>query len=225
MNLLNRPLLLLSALMTVLPGSAQPPAVPGAKLQALIITGVDSHDWRGVTAHFRRILEATGRFEVRVTEEPRGAGSETFVPYDVAILVYSDAHAPEVHWSRQTKSALLDFVRSGKGLVLYHHSSGAFAKDNWEEFEKLCGGIWHPGNGQHSKAHDFTVTIRDTNHPIARGLKPTFVQTNDKLYANMNFQSAGSYHVLATAYDEPTLYDEGTARQPFPAPGVEQPLL
>jgi type 1 glutamine amidotransferase len=40
----------------------------------------------------------------------------------------------------------------------------------------------------------------------------------------MKFEPAGSYRVLATAYDEPSLYD-GKARQPFPAPGIEQPLL
>jgi type 1 glutamine amidotransferase len=201
-----------------------PRANPQAKIQTLIITGLDSHDWRGVTPHFRKILEGTGRFDVRITEEPRGANNETFAPYDLAILVYNDAHNPEVRWSERTKSALVDFVRSGKGLVLYHHSAGSFARDNWEEFEKLCGGIWRPGFGQHSEPHDFTVNMRDPQHPIIRGLKPSFVQTRDELYANMKFQPAGSYHVLATAYDEPSLY-KGKARQPFPAPGVEQPLL
>jgi type 1 glutamine amidotransferase len=201
-----------------------PGTAPAPKLQVLIVTGQDSHDWRGVTPHFRKILEDTGRFEVRVTEEPRGAGQETFAPYDVAILIYCDAHSPEVHWSEKTRSALIDFVASGKGLVVYHHTAGSFAKENWEEFEKLCGGTWRPGFGQHSDVHDFTVNIRDTGHPITRGLKPSFVQTRDELYANMKFQPTTSYHVLATAYDEPSLY-QGKARQSFPAPGVEQPML
>jgi type 1 glutamine amidotransferase len=225
MTILVRLVMLLTA---IAPAGAQETVLSRitsqAKIQTLIITGLDSHDWRGVTPHFRKILEGTGRFEVRIIEEPRGANSETFAPYDVAILVYNDAHNPEVRWSERTKSALVDFVRSGKGLVVYHHSAGSFAKDNWEEFEKLCGGTWRPGSGQHSPVHDFTVNILDPRHPITLGLKPSFVQTRDELYAGMKFQPAGSYHVLATAYDEPSLY-QGEARQPFPAPGIEQPLL
>ena len=46
------------------------------KLQALIITGQNNHDWRGTTPVLRKLLEDTGRFEVRVTEDFRGAGAE-----------------------------------------------------------------------------------------------------------------------------------------------------
>ena len=74
-------LLLVFALM--LPAMfAQQPKGP-AKLQALIITGQNGHDWKGTTPLLRKALEDTGRFEVRVTEEFRGAGPETLAPYDL----------------------------------------------------------------------------------------------------------------------------------------------
>jgi uncharacterized protein len=47
---------------------------PAPKIQALIITGQNGHDWRATTPVLRKLLEDTGRFEVRVTEEFRGAG-------------------------------------------------------------------------------------------------------------------------------------------------------
>lgn len=193
-----------------------------AKLQALIITGQNVHDWRGVTPELRRILEDTGRFEVRVTEEFRGAGPETLAPYDVVILNYFDRRRPELWWGERAQNALLDFVRSGKGLVVYHFSLAAF--DGWTEYEKMCGGNWRPNQGHHSPPHDFVVEIKDASHPITRGLKKSLPQPKDELYANLKWQPEGSFHVLATAWDDHALY-QGKARQPTPGPGMHHPML
>ena len=136
------------------------------KLQALIITGQNNHDWRGTTPVLRKLLEDTGRFEVRVTEDFRGAGPETLAPYDVVVVNYYDGRKPELRWGERADKALLDFVAGGKGLVLYHFSLAAF--DGWSEYEKLSGGNWRPNNGHHSARHDFTVTITDPAHPITK---------------------------------------------------------
>lgn len=200
---------------------AQQPAVP-SKIQVLIITGQNGHDWRSVTPELRKSLEDTGRFEVRVTEEFRGAGPETVAPYDLVVLNYYERRRPELWWGERAQNALLDFVRSGKGLVMYHFSVAAF--DGWEEYEKLSGGNWRPNQGHHSPSHDFTVDIKDPDHPITRGLKKSFPQPNDELYANLRWQPADQYHVLATAWDDHSLY-QGKARQPIPGPGLHQPML
>ena len=71
---------------------------PALKIQALIITGQNGHDWRATTPVLRKLLEDTGRFEVRVTEEFRGAGPETLALYDVVILNYYDKNRPELRW-------------------------------------------------------------------------------------------------------------------------------
>jgi uncharacterized protein len=194
------------------------------KLQVLIVTGQNtaSHDWHGTTPVLRRLLEDTGRFEVRVTEEFRGAGKETLAPYDVVVLSYYDARKPELRWGERTDAALLDFVRGGKGLVMYHFALAAF--DGWTDYEKLCGGNWRPNNGHHSARHDYIVTIKDTGHPITRGMKPTFAQVNDELYANLKWQSEEGFHVLATAWDDHKLYKAGE-KQPIPGDGLAQPML
>jgi uncharacterized protein len=202
--------------------SAQAPAAAPPKLQALIITGQNGHDWRAVTPVLRKILEDTGKFEVRVVEEFRGSGPETLAPYDVVILNYFERKKPELRWGDRADNALLNYVRSGKGLVMFHFSTAAF--EGWIEYEKMSGGNWRPNNGHHSARHDFTVDIKDSNHPITSGMKASFPQPNDELYANLKWQPDGTYHVLATAYDDHALY-KGKARQPTPGAGLHQPML
>ena len=205
-------------------GGVAPGQAPKAKLQVLIITGQNtaSHDWHGTTPVLRKLLEESGRFEVRVTEEFRGAGAETLAPYDVVVLSYYDARKPELRWGERTDSALLNYVRSGKGLVVYHFAMAAF--DGWTEYEKMCAANWRPNNGHHSARHDYTVTIKEQEHPITRGMKATFPQANDELYANLKWQPEGGFHVLATAWDDHSLYKPGE-KQPIPGTGLSQPML
>ncbi len=54
------------------------PGRDSKKLQVLILTGYNMHDWRKITESLRATLEATGRFEVRVNEEPIGCDESTF---------------------------------------------------------------------------------------------------------------------------------------------------
>ncbi|HYM06191.1 MAG TPA: ThuA domain-containing protein [Terriglobales bacterium] len=202
--------------------SLAPAQVPTSKIQALIITGQNGHDWRATTPVLRKLLEDSGRFEVRVTEEFRGAGPETLAPYDVVVLNYYEKKQPELRWGERADTALINYVRGGKGLVVYHFAMAAF--DGWTEYEKMCGGNWRPNNGHHSARHDFTVEIKDTGHPVTRGMKASFSQANDELYANLRWQPEGGYHVLATAWDDHSRYKPGE-RQPIPGPGLNQPML
>src|SRR5215467_5031382 len=198
---------------------AQPPLSPPAKIQVLIITGRDSHDWRGVTPVMRQFLETAGIFEVRVAEEFRDAGPASLQGYDVAVLVCADKK-PEDRWTEQSRKTLLDFVHSGKGLVVYHHTTTAF--EDWPEFARLAGGTYYKG-AQHSPIHEFKVDIADRDHPITRGLKASFLQPPDELYANMGMQPAGTYHVLATAWDDHSLYT--TFHTPVEGPGKNEPVM
>lgn len=195
-----------------------------AKLQVLIVTGQNttSHDWRSTTPVLRKILEDSGRFEVRVTEEFRGAGADTLAPYDVVVVNYYESKHANLRWGDGADNALVNFVRGGKGLVVYHFSLAAF--EGWTEYEKMCGGNWRPNNGHHSARHDFTVTVQDREHPIMRGLKATFAQASDELYANLKWQPAGAFHVLATAWDDHSLYRQGE-KQPLPGAGAAEPML
>ena len=163
---MKRRLTVIASIICIIGGLAfaqQPSAAP-PKIAVLIVTGQNGHNWRGTTPLLRKILEDTGKFEVRVTEEFRGAGPETLAPYDLVVLNYFERGRPELRWGEKTDSAFLDFVRSGKGVVVYHFSMAAF--DGWTEYEKLSGGNWRPNNGHHSAPHNFVVEIKDQEHPI-----------------------------------------------------------
>jgi len=204
--------------------SAQPyPAADPDKIQVLIITGRHVHFWPDTTPVLRKVLEDTGKFEVRVTEEFRGATQRTIDEYDLLVVNYYDRGSREnLRWGEETEQAFEDFVKNGKGVVMYHLALGAFY--HWEEYEKMSGGNWRDGRGHHSAQHDFDVDIIDTEHPITQGLTSPMRMADDELYANLVFQPEGSYQVLATAYDDHSLYGE-RVRQPIPGPGITQPIL
>jgi type 1 glutamine amidotransferase len=206
------------------PFAAQAPQAGAAArpLQVLILTGrnVGEHQWRLTSPIIRQILEGTTRFEVRTIEEVRGITAETLAPYDLLLVNYYN-RTPGERWGERTERAVEDFVRAGKGLVIYHVSLAAF--EGWTAYEQMSGGNWRPNNGHHSDPHAFTLDIVDREHPVTRGLGALPVR-RDELYANLRWQPTGAYHVLATAYDDHALYN-GKAQQPIPGPGLHQPIL
>jgi len=202
---MKRSVYLLLAAVATLFGQA-PAAAP--KIRMLIVTGNQvSHDWRATTAEIRKLIEDTGKFDVRVTEEFRGATADTLKPYDVVLLNYA-ARKPDNRWPEATESALMEWVRSGKGIVVYHFTLSAF--EGWEDYETMVTGTWRPGNGQHSPRHDFTVKIDDKQHPVVRGMGESFPIADDELYTNLKTVAPEERHVIASAYDDPEFYKDKT---------------
>jgi uncharacterized protein len=181
-------------------------------IRALILTGQNNHDWRATTPLLRTMLQNTGRFDVRVNEEPTGMTSATLAPYDVVILNYNGPR-----WGRTAEKALEDFVRSGKGLVGVHGANWAFSglvvladgsvptqivEPPWAEYKRMIGGVWSdkpPASG-HAPRHRFQVKIVDRTNPITAGLAAA-LDADDELYHNIHM--AANVHILATAYDDP----------------------
>ena len=198
---------------------------PGAnhpeRIQVLIITGQNPHDWKETTPRLRKALEDTEKFEVRVVEEFRGGTAEMLAPYELLILNYYDGR-PQNRFGESTDKAIADFVRSGKGIVLYHLSLGSF--DGWTDYEKMSGGNWRPNKGHHSAAHDYALEIKDGSHPITNGLKSPLMIKKDELFANLRWQPEGTYHVLATAYDDHSLYGARDTQEKI-GPGTDEPIL
>jgi hypothetical protein len=185
---------------------------PG-KIRVLIFSGRNNHDWRTTTPFLRKSLVQSGRFDVRVEEEPMGITEATLAAYDVLLLDYDGPR-----WGEATEKAVENFVKSGKGLVGIHAASYAFTGlevlgDNhrpmglkespWPEYLKMLGGWWTEGPPKtaHAPRHCFTVKFVDRDHPITRGMKESFV-VSDELYHS--HQMSPEARVLATAFDDPT---------------------
>ena len=205
------------ALVTIVPILPQSvadrlPLFEKGKIRVLILSGQNNHDWRTTTPCLRQLLLNSGRFDVRVNEEPTGMTPATLAVYDVVVLDYNGPR-----WGPNAEAALADFVRSGKGLVGVHGANWAFSglvvlgdhhvptgimEPPWPEYKKMIGGVWsdQPPASGHAPRHKFLVRIIDPNHPVTRGLPNSF-EADDELYHNMHM--ADGVHVLATAYDDP----------------------
>src|SRR5512140_2519979 len=103
---------LLLALLTLATNCA---LAAGPKIQALILSGRSNHDWRTTTPQLKKLLEHTGRFDVRVNEEAASCSAESLAAYAVLVIDY---HGPR--WTPACEKAIEDFVRGGKGLVSVH---------------------------------------------------------------------------------------------------------
>jgi len=164
-----------------------------AKIKVLIITGDDVgvHPWREMSETTREILVNSGKFDVKVCEDPLILESKTALDsYDViAFLIYSRSIAmPSV----EARENLLNFVKGGKGFFVQHLASASFPK--WEEFGKLCGRKWVMGTSGHGPRSVFKADIAK-QHPITAGLSS--FETDDELYAKL--QGTGEINVLVTA--------------------------
>ncbi|MGQ9575309.1 MAG: ThuA domain-containing protein [Thermoguttaceae bacterium] len=196
-------------------GLAAPP------YKALIVTGQNGHDWKGTTPVLKDILQQTGLFTVDVaTSPPKGQDMSGFKPdfaaYDVVVSNYQGDP-----WPDQTKKALVDYVKGGGGLVIYHFACAAFP--DWKEYNEMIGlGGWggrnekwgpyirwrdgkivrdqSPGpTGGHGPMQPFQLVIRQPNHPITKGLPEKFMHVPDELYGWLR-GPAKNLTVLATAF-------------------------
>ncbi len=187
------------------------------KLRVLILTGRNNHDWRATTPFLRSVLETSGRFDVRVTEEPSGLSAAALRPYDVLVVNYCGPR-----WGNPAEKAVEEFVQNGKGLVVVHAASYPFGEtavlsehmgrtgvfqEPWAAWGNMVGAIWSdtdPKTG-HAQRHAYQVNWQDAQHPIAAGVKPFTV--SDELYHN--FRLKPGIHILASAIDSPAVGGNG----------------
>lgn len=212
------PLLLLLAAAA----AAQPPEkfyFEEGRIRVLILAGRNNHDWRATTPLLRSALEATGRFDVRVTEEPAALDEKTLAPYHVLVSNYCGPR-----WGARAEAAIEGFVRGGRGLVVVHAASYPFGdlevlgekmtrtgvrEPAWPAWGEMVGATWsdeEPRTG-HGRRHVFRVEWTGADHPLAAGMEPFLI--SDELYHNFRLKSGNV--VLAEAMDEAAL--GGTGRR------------
>ncbi|MHB8900427.1 MAG: ThuA domain-containing protein [Thermoguttaceae bacterium] len=214
----RRTLLALSLLL--LPAGSLLAAEP---MKALIVDGQNNHNWQETTPVLKRLLEETKLFTVDVATTPaKGEDMSSFKPkfadYDVVVSNYTGDSWPEA-----TNQALVDYMNAGGGLVIFHAANNAFPK--WKEYNEMIaiggwGGRnrqsgpylrWRDGKivrddidgpgGGHGPQHEFQVTVRDSDHPITKGLPPVFMHNSDELYSWLR-GPAKNVTVLATAFSD-----------------------
>ena len=142
-----------------------------------------------------------------------------FSDYHVVINNFGYNAAP---WPDETNKALEDFISGGGGMVVVHAADNSFGK--WDEYNKMIGlGGWGGRNetsgpyiyidkdgktirdeskgsgGNHGPQHEYQIVIRDSEHPITKGLPKSWLHTKDELYQLLRGPGA-NMTILATAF-------------------------
>ena len=146
------------------------------KIKVLLITGmvVKEHDYRRINELLRLMLESTGRFDVRITEEFNGATEDTLMGYDLVLINYDGKEwllDPQFrYWNDSAMQALYDFVAKGKGIVFYHSSFSYGKETPWEYHKMMGGGHDLKTGGRRNPGADHMIHNADPEHPIMAGL-------------------------------------------------------
>lgn len=196
-------------------------------------SGGPYHRWQATTVVLKKQLDETGLFDVDiVTAPPAGASFSAFKPdfsrYRAVVLNYD---APDDRWPPELKVAFERYVTGGGGVVIVHASDNAFP--GWRAFNEMIGvGGWRdrtekagpfwffkdgkltsdtaPGKaGSHGQRLPFRLTVRESNHPITKGLPAVWMHQGDELYAALRGPGR-NMTVLATAHSDPA--NNGTGR-------------
>lgn len=168
-------------------------AAGAENISVLIVTGFDvgSHQWQESADLNRVILRESGRFDVSISKDKEVFASPELGDYDVVVLNYGFWNEPDP--SEKAKAGLLNYVRGGGNVVALHFACSSFQQ--WKEYGTLLGRVWVKGVGGHGPYGEFTVNIKDTEHPITQGLED--FKTEDELYAKLSGDE--QITVLATA--------------------------
>lgn len=201
------------------------PATAAEKLKLLIVDGQNNHNWKATTPILQEFLTRSGRFEVAVeTTPPNKSPAEAwngFRPKFADFQVVLSNYNGEL-WPEQVQRDLEKFVSSGGGLVIVHAANNAF--EQWPDFNKMIGLGWRgnsfgdrittndagevvrtpkgqgPGAG-HGPQYEFTIRLRDTTHPVVKGLPAEWLHTKDELYHGQRGPAA-DMHLIATAFSD-----------------------
>ncbi len=223
-------------------------AAPVSKPKVMLLTGQSSkyHDWVKSYPLVKSYLEQTGLFSVDVVISP-GNGTDMsgfrpdFARYAAVVMIYEGDE-----WPAATKSAFVDYMKNGGGLVSIHDTDNAFPY--WKEWNEMIGvGGWGmkadgsigardlssgpmirwrdgqivldattPGGATHPTRHDFIVTTCAPEHPIMRGLPAAWLHANDEIYSRLR-GPAKNVTVLATAFPDKAKFPTAT--------GEHEPML
>jgi type 1 glutamine amidotransferase len=195
-------------------------AAADRKLTALIVDGMNNHDWAAGTRAIQAILEGSGRFTVDISTFP---ATPDFSKYDVVINNFNGGHTADgARWPHDVELALESYVKGGGGLVVYHAANNAFL--NWPEYNQMIGLGWRdksfgegiavgPGgalvrvpkgeglNPGHGPRHDFELYVRDTSHPITKGLPGHWLHPSEQLTHGQHGPAQG-LEILTYAFSE-----------------------
>jgi type 1 glutamine amidotransferase len=187
-------------------------------LSALILSGHMTREHDNEHRSFRQhnqwlttLLEDTGRFRVRVVEDPRGLGAEIIDKYDVLIVVFEGRdgyHEKAVGFGAETDAAILRFVHDeGKGIVWFHGS--AAQEDDWgypDECNVMRGSRLTVAGGLRPRPWgEAQLDTVEPRHEITEGISARWTVTGDDILTGVEILDGAQ--VLLTTFDDLESYE------------------
>lgn len=163
-------------------------------IRVLLLTGENNHNWRYTSRHFEDTLEATGRFEVDVSDDPAAtlADWDGLMDYRAIVLDYNGPR-----WGAEAEENFVKAVyEQAIGVVVIHAANNAFR--GWAPYERMVGLLWRAGAG-HGRFHEFDVEWIMPEHPIALGM-PNMKAHPDELYHGLTNPQKADFDVIAVAH-------------------------
>ncbi len=169
-----------------------------APVRVLILSGANNHDWAATTPVVERLFAGNARFAVIARiDDPAKCDADLFARCDAVVSNWSAFPAMTGRqWGPAAEKAFVEFVRGGKGFVVFHAASAT--SQDWPEFQQLVGLTWGLDKTAHSAYHPFKVTVETREHPITAGM-PDF-WTVDELWHNMVAIAPPQFTTLARAF-------------------------
>jgi type 1 glutamine amidotransferase len=127
----------------------------------------------------------SGVFEVTATEDTSEFSTENLERY-AAVMFFTSGELPMSH---AQKTALLNFVRSGRGFLGVHSATDTFY--TWPDYLDLVGGYFN-GHPWHQAV---TIEVVDPSDPLVAFLGKS-LQVEDEIYQISDFDYRGSRVLL-----------------------------
>ena len=151
------------------PTAVVPPSAPaGATPRVLMVTTTAGfrHDSIPTARQVMSTLAASGReFSMTATEDLTTLGADSLRNYDVVMFALTSGELP---LGAAQKSALVDFVSSGRGFIGVHSATDTLYE--WPDYGRLVGAYFR----DHPWTQQGTVVVEDASHPASTGLGDRF---------------------------------------------------
>ena len=175
--------------------------------------------WQGEKYLKEFAIEGSGNTEVLDAPKADPDYKPDFSTYDLVVCNFGWRAAP---WPDATQKAFEDFIQNGGGLVVIHAADNSFPE--WKAYNEMIGlGGWGDRTeksgpyvyyndkgelvrdtsagkgGEHGPEHEFIITVRNSKHPITKGMPMKWLHGQDELYGKLR-GPAENMEILATAY-------------------------
>jgi len=144
----------------------------GERINILILSGKNNHEWQKTTPLLVKIYKDAGLFKVSVTEKPDTVTYNSLRKYDVLVSNWNSWPDTSFRISEKWENDLLKYVRDGGGIVFFHAGASSFY--GWKEYNQMGIGRWGV-NTSHGDPSTGKIYGFDQDHPITKGFKDFFI--------------------------------------------------